>query len=339
MLFLLHSCTLNKTIHLKTLQALIPSLFAVLMFGTCFSQTEMQASEVLKGISSLTQVDSLERVQPNWKIQIKKTLSFGMTHDSALFYTRAGEIVKLKYDESSPEYLYKVIGKGREEVCKVSYIYLNGWEHEPTEIAKIRDTILRQYKAGTPFVELARKYNEDGNETGELEWFYKGMTAESFDSAVRNKSAEGIFVVDIPENNWHYLVLKEEENKYVDCSYSIGIKLCHVGCEDPAREQPQYAATFPGGLDSLARFISENVNYPPKALDDETEGLVVMSFVVEMDGSVSQITVEKGVSFELNEEAKRLIQSMPRWIPAMHFGNIVRSKCRLPINFTLSNAR
>lgn len=100
-------------------------------------------------------------------------------------------------------------------------------------------------------------------------------------------------------------------------------------------EFPDVEAGFPGGAAELQRWINSNVKYPETSIDMEEQGKVYLSFVVETDGSISGIDVEKGVSKDLDREAKRVVRSMPNWIPGEAGGKKVRTRCRLPIVFTL----
>lgn len=100
-------------------------------------------------------------------------------------------------------------------------------------------------------------------------------------------------------------------------------------------ELPDEEAQFPEGAIALQRFIQENVQYPIEALELGIQGRVYVSFVVEGDGSISNIEIMRGASEVLDKEALRLIQIMPKWIPAKDRGGVVRSRCRLPISFTL----
>jgi len=94
-------------------------------------------------------------------------------------------------------------------------------------------------------------------------------------------------------------------------------------------------AMFPGGNMEMYKFLSQNVYYPQSAIDFQEQGRVFTRFVVERDGSISNVMVDRGISSDLDKEAKRVIRSMPRWIPAIDQGYVVRSLIRLPINFRL----
>lgn len=95
-------------------------------------------------------------------------------------------------------------------------------------------------------------------------------------------------------------------------------------------------AEFVGGYAELQKFIGTNIVYPQQAIEFGEEGKVYMSFVVEKDGSVSNVVVERGVSNSLDREAKRIIKSFPEWIPGEIRMQRVRTRVRIPINFVLS---
>ena len=92
---------------------------------------------------------------------------------------------------------------------------------------------------------------------------------------------------------------------------------------------------FPGGMDGMMTFLMENVRYPEAAHKAGTEGRVLVQFIVETDGTVSNTKVVKKVSDDLDGEAIRVVGSMPKWKPGKQNGRTVRVKYTLPINFRL----
>ena len=98
---------------------------------------------------------------------------------------------------------------------------------------------------------------------------------------------------------------------------------------------PDVEAQFPGGMSALQQYIMENVKYPVEALEKGIQGRVYLSFVVEKDGTLTQIKVERGVSMELDREAKRVVRAMPKWKPGYQGGHKVRVIYVIPINFAL----
>jgi len=101
-------------------------------------------------------------------------------------------------------------------------------------------------------------------------------------------------------------------------------------------EFPDVEASFPGGQAELMKFIQTNVQYPETSIDMDEQGKVYLSFVVGADGKISQVKVERGVSKDLDREAKRVVRSMPNWTPGEAGGKKVPTRCRLPIVFTLN---
>lgn len=92
---------------------------------------------------------------------------------------------------------------------------------------------------------------------------------------------------------------------------------------------------FPGGSDSLKSYMRRNINYPETDMERKIQGRVVVSFVVEKDGSLSNITVISPLSPSLDREAVRVVRSMPRWTPAMQNGNTVRTRMSLPVSYRI----
>jgi len=94
-------------------------------------------------------------------------------------------------------------------------------------------------------------------------------------------------------------------------------------------------AGYPGGLEAMSNYIAKSVVYPEKAKADGMQGMVYVQFVVDTDGNIADATVLHGVGGECDDEALRVVRSMPKWRPAMFKGKPVRSKYVLPINFKL----
>jgi protein TonB len=109
-----------------------------------------------------------------------------------------------------------------------------------------------------------------------------------------------------------------------------------VVVEEEIIDFPDVEAGFPGGAAAMQQWIAENVQYPQTAIEMNEQGRVYLSFVVESDGSIGGIQVERGVSPDLDREAKRLLRKMPKWVAGEAGGRKVRTRCRLPINFTLN---
>ena len=93
---------------------------------------------------------------------------------------------------------------------------------------------------------------------------------------------------------------------------------------------------FPGGQDSLYKFLGTNIVYPKEAKENGIEGKVFVGFTVEKDGSISEVKIIRGVHPLLDEEAVRLVESFPKWKPGKQKGELVRVSYSLPMSFGLS---
>ena len=95
---------------------------------------------------------------------------------------------------------------------------------------------------------------------------------------------------------------------------------------------------FPGGMEAMLNFLNENIKYPKEAYDAKQQGRVIAQFVVEKDGSISDIHVVKSVSPSLDAEAVRMLGVMPKWKPGKQNGEAVRVKYTVPISFRLTGS-
>ncbi|MDE6379578.1 MAG: M56 family metallopeptidase [Muribaculaceae bacterium] len=97
----------------------------------------------------------------------------------------------------------------------------------------------------------------------------------------------------------------------------------------------EHQADFPGGMPALMQWLSRNIRYPEAAMKADIQGRVIVKFVVEADGSVTNAEIVKGVSEELDTEALRVVNDMPKWTPGKVNGKDVASFFTIPINFRL----
>lgn len=100
---------------------------------------------------------------------------------------------------------------------------------------------------------------------------------------------------------------------------------------DMVERMPQ----FPGGQEKLNEYLSTHLQYPAEAKEKGIQGRVTMIFIVNRDGSISDAKVARGVDPSLDNEALRIINSMPRWIPGQQGGKNVRTRYTLTLPFRL----
>ena len=92
---------------------------------------------------------------------------------------------------------------------------------------------------------------------------------------------------------------------------------------------------FPGGDGALMSYLSQNIHYPTIAAENGVQGRVVVGFVVERDGSITDVNILRGVDPSLDKEAMRVVKSMPKWTPGKQNGSAVRVKYQVPVSFRL----
>lgn len=147
----------------------------------------------------------------------------------------------------------------------------------------------------------------------------------------------------LPSTDNYAKVEAAVDNSYVEETQTVVIS-SHYSVQFVQPEEPQREASiqmteqlpeFPGGQAALLTFLRRNVNYPISAQESGIQGRVIVQFVVNKDGTVSDPVVLRSVSSVLDREAVRVIMSMPRWRPGMQGGRPVRATYALPVSFKL----
>lgn len=140
--------------------------------------------------------------------------------------------------------------------------------------------------------------------------------------------------------------IKESENKDETFDPNVGLKDLTFGfgneipifdeLESEIIDWVDEEAEFIGGYVGMMKYITSKITYPEDAIELDMQGKVMISFVVETDGSISNVFVEQGVYKSLDREAKRVVRSFPKWKPAELSAKKVRTRVRLPIVFSFN---
>ena len=156
-----------------------------------------------------------------------------------------------------------------------------------------------------------------------------------------------IAIVDEPV---HKNEIKTQEEKYSSEAQSDAKKRNQVTEEVKVAFEPkakpkndqtvnmacvEQKATFPGGDAALYKWLSTQINYPADAAEAGITGRVIVSFVIEKDGSISNARVVRSIHPSLDAEAIRIVKTMPKWIPGKNNGQPVRVEYIMPISFKL----
>lgn len=153
---------------------------------------------------------------------------------------------------------------------------------------------------------------------------------------------KGAFSLEVPANailRCSYQGRESQEVLAADMTNNT-----HLSLSSKSREMNEQVFTvvekmpsFPGGDAELLKYIATNIKYPKESQDNGEQGRVICSFIVGRDGSVNNPEVLRGVTLLLNEEAVRVINTMPRWNPGMQRGKAVAVKYTVPITFRLKS--
>ncbi|MEE1062712.1 MAG: energy transducer TonB [Paludibacteraceae bacterium] len=107
--------------------------------------------------------------------------------------------------------------------------------------------------------------------------------------------------------------------------------------EDIIHVRAEVQPAFPGGQAAMMKFLKENLKFPSICAENGIQGRVVVSFVVNKNGSIEQVEVLSGVHERLDAEAVRVVKLMPTWTPGQMQGHAVRTKFILPVSFRMAN--
>ena len=187
---------------------------------------------------------------------------------------------------------------------------------EKKEEPKIEKVEVEKVKSSVKFVPPVIKKDSEVKPEEELksqEELNKSNTAiGAFDVKGNDETAE---VKHVEEKIAEPEPVKEEETKVFDV----------------VEQMP----SFPGGQSALLQYLSSNIKYPVVAEENGVQGRVIVTFVVERDGSITDVRVVKSVDPSLDKEAQRVVKSMPKWIPGKQNGSAVRVKYTVPVTFRL----
>jgi protein TonB len=135
-----------------------------------------------------------------------------------------------------------------------------------------------------------------------------------------------------PENTPQETPIQMEVQPVVTTSNNVETKkLTEQHIFEFVEEMPEY----PGGNGELTSFLNRNIRYPIVALENGIQGRVTVSFTVNQDGSIVDVEVLRSIDPSLDKEAKRLVGSMPKWMPGRQAGKPVRVKFAVPVHFRL----
>ena len=179
------------------------------------------------------------------------------------------------------------------------------------------ERVVEKVKSSVKFTAPVIKKDEEVKPEDEL---------KTQDELMESKAAIGTF--DVKGNDESGEVLKAKE---VIATEPVKPKEEENKVFDVVEQMPSY----PGGNGALMQYLSSHIKYPVIAEENGIQGRVICTFVVERDGSITDVRIAKSVDPSLDKEAMRVVSSMPKWIPGKQNGSAVRVKYTLPVTFRL----
>ena len=178
------------------------------------------------------------------------------------------------------------------------------------------ERIVERVKSSVKFTAPVIKKDEEVREEDEIK----------LEEVAESKEAIGAFTVEgNDEVGGEVLKAKEE-----------------IAAPEPPKEEEskvfdvvEQMPSFPGGQAALMQWLSSNISYPVIAAENGVQGRVIVQFIVEKDGSITDVQVVKSVDPSLDKEAARVVKAMPKWIPGKQNGAEVRVKFTVPVTFKL----
>ena len=155
---------------------------------------------------------------------------------------------------------------------------------------------------------------------------FEAPKKEKQDSTVPEVTSGMVDIIEVPEPP------TAGEVPYTTLPYNINPEdLDENMVFDVVEQMP----VFPGGSEALMNYLAENITYPKECEDVCVQGRVIITFIVEKDGSISDEKVKKSVYKPFDEEALRVVNGMPKWIPGMMNGKPMRVRYTIPVSFKL----
>ena len=249
------------------------------------------------------------------------------------------------YEDTQEQPQKKIVKKGR----KAAQVKLND---KTIEVKAAKPEAKEEKAEAAPAPEPLKDVKIIMGEAGDKEPLLiidgKVATREQLQTLVDQKEIYFINVLKYNEENKDFL--RAYGNKHnADTSNGIINIITKEYCDSVDRKVQEEAKKtkdyfdvveqmpdFPGGSAELMKYLTENVKYPEEAYSKGEQGRVILTFIVEPDGSITNVKVVKSVSEAIDAEAIRVVESMPKWIPGKQSGKAVRVKYTIPVTFRLS---
>ena len=124
---------------------------------------------------------------------------------------------------------------------------------------------------------------------------------------------------------------------FIVASMAVQAQTTNTAPDDSIYTVVEQAPQYPDGQEALLKYLAENIKYPDLARQNNIQGTVFVNFVVEPNGSISNVMILRGIGGGCDEEAMRVVKNMPDWTPGYNDGRAVRVRYNIPIRFIIEN--
>ena len=181
---------------------------------------------------------------------------------------------------------------------------------------------------------IARTMDKDGDFYGIKVKIIKEPNTFYYDDQIIDVPTGSLIIVGTYRHNSStYPVVKIPKQEIKEASPTKNSK---ISKSDKVYDVVEQMPSFPGGNGALLEYLATHVKYPETAEQTCAQGRVIVSFIVECDGSITNVHVLHSIAQELDREAENVVSSMPRWIPGKHNGVAVRVRYNVPVSFRLN---
>ena len=180
---------------------------------------------------------------------------------------------------------------------------------------------------------IARTMDKDGDFYGIKVKIIKEPNTFYYDDQIIDVPTGSLIIVGTYRHNSStYPVVKIPKQEIKEASPTKNSK---ISKSDKVYDVVEQMPSFPGGNGALLEYLATHVKYPEAAEQTCAQGRVIVSFIVECDGSITNVHVTRSIAQELDREAENVVSSMPRWTPGKHNGIAVRVRYNVPVAFKL----
>lgn len=187
-----------------------------LLILSIFATSSVSGQLVEKTRSVLATIQTIEQANayltaanaPTGEIFVLRSTTDTTAYDRELIALKPGDIMEFDSDDKKTHFFYKSLAATPLTAFRVKYIYLDQRKLSVRQIDSLRTIILNRLKKGDPFELLAQTYSMDGNakKGGDIGWFPEGMMVGTFETQIKNHKLGDVYTVDIPAQQWYYIV-------------------------------------------------------------------------------------------------------------------------------------